>query len=169
MTFGDGENLRPSFFAARFGRGGDSGERQLVETLGDGTPEAKKRGEHALYSSRALAGFCLMLRDGWPSHRQSAIEAAGEQQVMTRQLVLNSNGTCADCSRLPRLPEAVGVITSTLPSASAYVCTPTYGDCGVKVATWPDGTERGLPDWYVRFAQRERAARGAPGSAAAEL
>ena len=85
-------------------------------------------------------------------------------QGATRQLVLNANGTCAGCARLPKVVGSIGIVegvtTSTSPTSptvdgeGAYECTPTAGKCGVTPALWPDGTERGLPDWYTAHARK---------------
>mgnify|MGYP001498555237 CR=1 FL=1 len=69
-------------------------------------PEEKKKGEHQLYSAKALAGFCLMANNGW-NERANTGWVSG---AATRQLVLNSNGTCSGCARLPKLAGYVGVI-----------------------------------------------------------
>ena len=136
--------------AARQQRSPSPAQRQLLGVLGDGTPEAKKKGEHALYSPRVLAGFCLLLNDGWTA----------DSRVASRQLVLNANGTCTGCARLPRLPGAIGVIEDAPESGGAaaasgrYECTETSGACGVVPATWPVGTERGLPEWYVAHTRK---------------
>ena len=157
------------FFAERFrgagtalagasvaARGAAAARQQLVDALGDGSPESKRKGEHALYSSRALAGFCLMLGEEWqPEGQQAAVSPQ-----LTRRLVLNSNGTCVGCASLPRLAGAVGVIVSEMPSRAtkqqpAYVCTEAEGSCGVVPAVWPSGSERGLPEWYTSFRRRQ--------------
>jgi hypothetical protein len=142
------------FFAERFGSavamaGGQGPKRQqLLEALGGPEPEAKRKGEHALYSSRALAGFCLMLGDGWTA--ASAPASRGMAQQPTRRLVLNSNGSCVGCDTLPRLSGAVGVSEGRAPRSDAkpYACAQLADSCGVEPAAWPAGTERGLPEWF---------------------
>ena len=48
----------------------------------------------------------------------------------------------------------------------AFECAARSGDCGVVPATWPVGTERGLPDWYVAHTRKlALAARAARASA----
>jgi uncharacterized membrane protein YgcG len=158
------------FFAQQFARAGPGGaplapsRQYLVEALGDGSPEARRKGEHALYSARALAGFCLMLGDGWDARPQAA--------AITRQLMLNTNGTCTGCARLPRVSGAVGVLMnqSANPSTSTtrFECSETVGECGIVPAQWPDGTERGLPDWFVTLTQ-QRTASGSARASRAEL
>ena len=116
------------------------------------SPEEKKKGEHQLYSAKALAGFCLMANNGW-NERANTGWLSG---AATRQLVLNSNGTCSGCARLPKLAGYVGVIEQAELAAgeAAYECGDARGECGVVAAEWPSGSERGLPDWYVSHAKR---------------
>ena len=61
--------------------------KQLLGVLGDGTPEEKRKGEHALYSPRALAGFCLRLNDAWGSAGSSAVpsEAVHDRRMRARR------------------------------------------------------------------------------------
>ena len=134
------------FFAQRFRAEQPTATlRQLVGLLGDGQPEAKKRGEHAAYSAQALGGFCALLTDGWDT-------PAGGRLAQARQFVLNSEGNCTACSLPPTQDGSVGAIISD--DSSGFLCNPTEGTCGVRTAAWPDGTERGLPDWYKAFLQK---------------
>ena len=138
------------FFADRFGSalamagGMGAARQQLLEALGGPLPEGKRKGEHALYSSRALAGFCLMLTSDWSSSASSS----GSAQL-ARRLVLNSNGTCVGCTALPKAMGAVGtIVEDARKTAEPYFCTETSGSCAVVPAVWPSGSERALPDWF---------------------
>ena len=145
------------FLAERFsGRAPTSpAQRQLIRMLGDGQVESRRKGDHALYSPKLLAGFCAMLNEGWG-------EAGTPPR--TRQLILSSNGTCDGCARLAAAPGAVGVVlnapvgSAVAAAAAPYECTEARGDCGVQPALWPSGSERALPEWYTAWL------RGAPGS-----
>ena len=66
--------------------------------------------------------------------------------VPTRQLVLNANGSCDGCARLPRVADSVGVVRSVA-AAPAYECAAARGSCGVQPVTWPNGTEELLPSF----------------------
>lgn len=138
--------------AATYASQASPAQRPLLTLLGDGEPEAKKKGEHALYSPRALAGFCLAVNDGW----------AGRAKGTTRQLVLNANGTCTNCARLPKLVGGIGIIDGEL-GGSTYDCSQGSGDCGVVPAVWPIGSERGLPEWYVAHARKMALSAGVRG------
>jgi len=149
-----------SHVAARFaGTRGRSAlgpaQQQLVAVIRDGEPELKRKGEHALYSGRALAGICAMLNEGWADSDFVRPPALRNGRT-TRQLVLNSKGNCTGCKALPRAAGSVGVIVNEVDAAGAdepFLCTPAAGSCGVRTAVWPDGSERGLPEWYRRWLQ----------------
>jgi hypothetical protein len=134
------------FLAQRFASGAGattSAQRQVISFLGDGNIEAKRKGEHALYSPRVLAGFCAMLNEGWieePIHGRA-----------TRQLILNSEGNCSSCSTLTPSPGSIGVISGNNPMADEYECSINGGDCGIRSVSWPSGSERGLPSWYLQW------------------
>ena len=151
------------YFAARFGDGGQVGSSggsgggdggrgsraesgpsehvaaarsQLVAALGSGQPEPRRKAEKWLYSPRTLAGFCLLLLDsGRPA----------EGRRVGRQWVLNTNGSCADCSWPPEMAGALGAVLH--PRNKNYACTPRHGTCDIQPAMWPTGTEAGLPTW----------------------
>lgn len=141
------------FFAARFGGDGQDSSRgesgasehvaaaraQLVAALGTGQAEPKRKTEKAVYSPRTLAGFCLLLLDG-------GRPAEGGKRF-GRQWVLNTNGSCAGCSRPPEMLGALGAVLHP-PRSESYACAPRHGKCGIQPAAWPTGTEAGLPAWY---------------------
>ena len=145
------------FFGRRFASDASAARtpayRQLAAQVGDGTADGKRKGEHALYSPRALAGFCLMLNEPWLA------PSAQPPPTGARQLALASEGECDGCAKLPRASGSVGVIrhesTAAKPAgAYTYECSPERGLCGVAPARWPVGTERGLPEWYRAFIER---------------
>ena len=76
--------------------------------------------------------------------------AAAGRPSPTRQLVLNSDGNCTGCSLPPPKEGSIGAVLGT-DDSGFFACAPTEGDCGVKSAAWPTGTERGLPEWYKTF------------------
>jgi len=142
------------FFTEQYGavEGLDPSLQQLVAVLGDSTHESKRQGQHAVYSAQALAGFCLSMSHGWSS--PPGLHTA------TRQLVLNSAGNCSGCdlTALTPKPASVGTLISgsngyTNAYSYSYSCSGAVGDCGVKPAAWPDGTERGLPEWAKQHIQ----------------
>lgn len=97
---------------------------------------------HPIACSQVLAGFCAYMSSGWPS----LAEGGG---MRARRLVLNSVGNCSDCTLPPAQEGSIGEIITT--ASASYVCSATDGDCGVRKVVWPNGTERGLPPWYLKF------------------
>ena len=145
-----------AFFAERFGVRGAMADaapaqRQLMAFWRDDVPEAKRKGEHNPYSARSLAGFCALLNEGWAEAEPDQARPHG-----TKRLQLNSQGNCTGCTKLAHTPNSVGVIHSAEAPPQPYVCSLSAGDCGLKRAAWPDGSEKGLPEWYRRWLERSR-------------
>ena len=118
---------------------------QLRSVLGQPAPGAAGsflRRQEAVYSPRVLAGFCAMLNEPWFTPRRQG-------PAPSRQLVLNANGSCGGCTRLPFAAGSVGtIITPAAPGAVPFRCSQARGGCGVSDVQWPAGDEPSLPDWY---------------------
>jgi len=139
------------FFLERFPpqRAATPSLRQLSEqvaAVGSARAEQGARKGERVYSPRMLAGFCAMLNEGWPP------AAAGSHAPPSppRRLLLNANGSCAGCTRLPLVRGKIGRLVAAEAAASDFRCEVARGACDVRPAVWPRGDEPGLPDWYQR-------------------
>jgi hypothetical protein len=122
-------------------------------------------------------GRDLPPQDGGPPFPRT-VSGSRPPPVFGRQLVLNANGSCTGCNRLPYAFGHVGVIhIPLLPAASLqpgaavagrvllsgrdgemagevdagaerFECTPDRGRCGIVDTRWPSGKERRLPAWF---------------------
>ena len=139
---------------------------QLASMLGgDGQPEGRRPKEKAVYSARTLAGFCLLLLSGGSGGGGGEVERPGRWGAQW-QWVLNTNGTCVECAKPPRLMGAVGAVVQPLPPGERHACAPRHGSCGVRPAVWPSRGDPGLPAWYGRGPAAVGAAVGAAAAAA---